>query len=351
MFKNPTKIQHFISQAEQRLNGIPPDRNRIYQFEIIDRENYILKLVSKNGVSIRNNLAIEDLYSFDKSGELRKNFENLFQKYEQRIISAVRELEEKLPRKNQHDLWRILYDIWLLKFLNIWRNPHGVKKCLNTFRVMTELPLPDEYFLDYYRQIDNLQRSDLFKGFPDLDLSLEEYKKWLKVLLLLLMPNPNLNSAMPGNYLGNIFEQLAYDLWTNTSFIRAVKIQMLSESFAGRFLLNDRSYFYSSKSTDPNKLTLNFNISDRIAMTFMIVNPQEIVNQDITNDSVLKQYDPSIRNQLIEKSLAEIAQNIQRVLVFDDKEEVEQFNQYMIFQARRYVFCSQKEVIGATVRE
>ncbi|MEM4382414.1 MAG: hypothetical protein QXX19_09325 [Candidatus Caldarchaeum sp.] len=358
MFENPTRTQHFISQAEQRLNGIPPDRNRIYQFEIIDRENHILKLVSKNGVSIRNNLAIEDLYSFDKSGELRKNFENLFQRYEQRIKSAVEALEEKLLKKSDTDLGGLLYEIWLLKFLNIWRNPYGVKKCLNTFHMMTRFHPLDRYFLDCYRQIDNLQKSDLLEGFPDLDLSLKEYKEWLKVMLLLLMPNPK-SSARPGNHPGNLFEQIAYDLLTDTSFIRAVKIQMLSESFAGRFLLNDRSYFYSSEPTDPNKLILNFNISDRIAMTFMIVNPQEIVNQDITNDPILKQYDPFTQNWLIQQSLAEITQNIQlrpvfddkEEPVFDDKEEVEQFNQGMIFQARRYVFCSQKEVIGATVRE
>jgi len=283
MFENPAKIQHFISQAEQRLNGIPPNRD-------------------KNGISIRNNLAIEDLYSFDKSGELRKNFEKLFQRYEQRITSAVEALEGKLLKKSYTDLDGLLYEIFLLKFLNV--------------------------------------RSDLFESLPDLDLSLEEHKKWLKVLLLLLMPNPK-SSARPGNHPGNLFEQIAYDLLTDTSFIRAVKIQMLSEGFAGRFLLNDRSYyFYSSEPTDPNKLILNFNISDRIAMTFMIVNPQ-----------VLKQYDPFTQNWLIQQSLAEIRQGINRVPVFDDQREVEQFNQGMIFQARRYVFCSQKEVMGATVLE
>lgn len=301
MFENPAKIQHFISQAEQRLNGIPPNRDRIYQFEVINREKSVLKLVHKNGISIRNNLAIEDLYSFDKSGELRKNFEKLFQRYEQRITSAVEALEGKLLKKSYTDLDGLLYEIFLLKFLNV--------------------------------------RSNLFESLPDLDLSLEEHKKWLKVLLLLLMPNPK-SSARPGNHPGNLFEQIAYDLLTDTSFIRAVKIQMLSEGFAGRFLLNDRSYFYSSEPTDPNKLILNFNISDRIAMTFMIVNPQ-----------VLKQYDPFTQNWLIQQSLAEIRQGINRVPVFDDQREVEQFNQGMIFQARRYVFCSQKEVMGATVLE
>lgn len=345
MFENLTKTQHFISQAEQRLNGIPPDRNRIYQFEVIDRESSVLKLVNKQGISIRNNLAIEDLYSFDKSGELRKNFENLFQRYEQRIISAVGELEERLSRRNHADLGRLLYEIWLLKFLNIWRNPYEAKQCLNTFPMMTAFYPTDPYFLECYRQIDNLQKSDLFEGFPDLDLSLEEYKEWLKVLLLLLMPcsNPQKVSAEPADHFNNMFEQLAYDLLTNTSAIRLVKIQMLSESFPGRFLLNDRSCFYSSEPTDPKKLILNFNISSRIAMTF--------ANQDIMNAPVLKQYDPSIRKQLIEQSQAEITQDIQLTRIFDDNKEVEQFNQGMILQARQYVFCSQKEVVGATVRE
>lgn len=353
MLENPSKNQHFVSQAEQQLNGIPPDRNRIYQFDVVDREKSVLKLVHNDGVSIRNNLAIEDLYSFDISGKLRKNFENLFQKYEQRIKQAVEELENN-PSENS------LYEIWLLKFLNICRNPHGVKKFLNTFHMMNKKMnnrhLLDPYFLECYQQIDNLQESDLFKGFSDLDLSLEEYKAWLKVLLLLLMPNSHLDSAKPGGYLGNIFEQIAYKLLTNTNTIRAVQLHILSENFHGRFLLNDRSYFYSSEPTDLGELILNFNISDRIAMKFAIFDPQvdpqfDSQKRELMNDPVLKHLDLSVRNSLIEQSLAEMKQDIKLIRVRDNQQEVEQFNQGMIFQARQHVFCSQKEVIGATVLE
>lgn len=67
--KNLTRNQHFISQAEQRRNCIdesrPKDMQRIYKFEIADRENSIVRLTNPQGVKIKRNLSFDDLFSFD----------------------------------------------------------------------------------------------------------------------------------------------------------------------------------------------------------------------------------------------------------------------------------------------
>jgi hypothetical protein len=352
LLENPTKIQHFVSRTEQRLNGIPPDRNRIYKFEVVNRNNSIIKFVHKRGVGIRANLAIEHLFSFDKSGSLAKNFENLFQRYEQRMSNAVNKLEEGLAKKS-NNLSTVLYEIWLLKFLNIWRNPYGVKKFLNTFYMLTSYRPTDQYFLRCYQDIDDLKANDLFKGFSDLELSLKEYKTWLKVLLLLLMPNTK-TSAAQGKPFDNIFEQIAYDLLTNTTTSRFIKLHVLSEGFPGRFLLNDRSYFYSTEPRDKDQLILNFNITDRIAMTYMIITPDRAFQNVVRNDPGLprfiNQFGRELGEELIRTSQTEIAQDIQLMPIRDNLQEVEQFNKGMILQAKRYVFCSQKDVIGATIK-
>ncbi len=347
MLENPAKIQHFVSQTEQRLNGIPPDRNRIYKFEAVDKDNSIIKLVHQEGVSIRSNLAIENLFSFDKSGKLSKNFENLFQKYEQRMSNLVNKLEEELAKRSSN-LGTILYETWLLKFLNIWRNPYGIKKCLNTFYMLTSYCPTDQYFLKCYRDIDSLKDNDLFEDFSNLELSLQEYKMWLKVLLLLLMP------TRQGKPFDNLFEQIAYDLLTNTTTFRFIRLHVLSESFPGRFLLNDRSYFYSTEPRDKDLLIFNFNITDRIATTYMIVTPQRAFQEAMRNDPGLlrfiNQFERDLGEELIRASQTEIAQDIQLITIRDNPQEVEKFNKGMILQAKRYVFCSQKDVMGATIK-
>ena len=82
MLENDTRNQHFVTQGEQRLNALNPQADpsnlRIYSFEVVDRENYILALESPNGRPIGSNLSLFDLFSFDVPGDsrLRLNFES-----------------------------------------------------------------------------------------------------------------------------------------------------------------------------------------------------------------------------------------------------------------------------------
>ncbi|MND33320.1 hypothetical protein D3C81_858070 [compost metagenome] len=81
--ENLTRNQHFISQSEQRSNCIddcrPKDKQRIYKFEIADRENSVVRLTNTAGVKIKKNLSFDDLFSFDvKSSSIRRNLEHFF---------------------------------------------------------------------------------------------------------------------------------------------------------------------------------------------------------------------------------------------------------------------------------
>jgi hypothetical protein len=88
MQQNDTANQHYVSQAEQRLNSLNPHaalRNRrIYSFTLVDREALALSLDSSQGRLISKNLASRDLFSFDviRDNTSRFKFETLFQQYE-----------------------------------------------------------------------------------------------------------------------------------------------------------------------------------------------------------------------------------------------------------------------------
>jgi len=99
---NNTRNQHFISQAEQRLNAsnlsAKPQKQRIYKFKVDNRETSCVSLTNRNGVKICNNLSEQDLFSFDVLDEKkdRYNFEELFSQYESQIITHTNSLVSKL---------------------------------------------------------------------------------------------------------------------------------------------------------------------------------------------------------------------------------------------------------------
>jgi hypothetical protein len=102
MLENDTRNQHFVTRGEQRLNALNPQADpknqRIYSFEVIDRESYKLALESPIGRPIGSNLSLFDLFSFDIPGDshLRLNFESLFHKYEGYIEAHTLSLLAKL---------------------------------------------------------------------------------------------------------------------------------------------------------------------------------------------------------------------------------------------------------------
>lgn len=142
MSSTSTKTQHYISQAEQRLNAINPKaeakNQRIYQFRVLDRDKAEIKAMNKNGVRIQRSLAMEDLYSFDVTGILRDSFEDLFQLYEDSVAAISKEVLQILSSKQEDPVREeILPDklvkLFIAKFLSFIRNPQCVSKMLNTF--------------------------------------------------------------------------------------------------------------------------------------------------------------------------------------------------------------------------
>src|SRR5664279_1243886 len=108
MRPNQTKNQHYVSQAEQRLNAMNPqarpENQRIYAFDIVDRETPIPTLGEPRKDKIARSLSYEDIFSFDViDSRYRNNLEDMFQRYEENILRDSEALIDKL-RHGQADI-------------------------------------------------------------------------------------------------------------------------------------------------------------------------------------------------------------------------------------------------------
>ena len=135
--ENLTKNQHFISQVEQRRNSIddsrPKERQRIYKFEIIDREKNIVRLTDPNGVKIKNNLSFDDLFSFDvKNISLRKNLEDFFNKFEMDMALASDLLiSESMVSSGSDVLKKAAERVFKAKYMSWIRNPYMIARTIS----------------------------------------------------------------------------------------------------------------------------------------------------------------------------------------------------------------------------
>lgn len=196
MFENTTKNQHFISYTEQRLNALNPSaqkRNqRIYKFNVVERERPILALANPKGQKIKDTLSFEDLFSFDSSGHsgLRSNLEAQFQEYEGDLAAHSRGLLQKLQSGETHDIKNELLNLFAGKLLNFLRNPNSVTKVLNTIGVLADTEPTDPTLRLAFLRVQSGSRprqAEICKAFGVEDIT---YLRWLKTLFLILMKPP-----------------------------------------------------------------------------------------------------------------------------------------------------------------
>jgi hypothetical protein len=251
---NETINQHFISGVEQRLNAsnpaASPQKQRIFEFEIADRDARILRLRNERGRTIGSNLSIFDLFSFDVGPDprIRANFEDLFQKYERSIpglTAAVLEstaISQKVPEQQ-------VYELFVAKMLNFLRNPYSVAKVLNTFEALTAVHPTNPKVIRAYHRILTGQKPQQKHLCKTLGITNDEYGAWLRILFLLL---EELMDGSP-NLLEYTLQQLFYSKNSHT----AVNIYQFDTE---RCLLSDRGV--SNPIPAEHGLVLDFNLRD-----------------------------------------------------------------------------------------
>lgn len=326
MLENNTRNQHFVTQAEQRLNAMNPQaeprKMRIYSFEVVDRENYILMLESSNGRAIGANLSLFDLFSFDvpDGGLVRHNFETLFQKYEDHIAVHTRSLLTKLNNGSSEIKTEII-DLFAAKLLNFVRNPFCIPKVLNTFPDLATYEPTDPDLLTAYRRIVSGRKPHQTHLCAELGISDVQYVKWLRVLFMLLVP---MADGQP-----NFFESIIKGLLENR---RTYLAALIFEYDSAQCLLSDRGFSQPIES-GPH-MSFSFNLCSTAFVDFIFADPATLVRGKASSEFVAQAI--SSWETLPEKQ-------IDITFLRNRYDMLARYNRRVIEQCYRRVYCSAKD--------
>ncbi|OUL80383.1 hypothetical protein [Paraburkholderia hospita] len=263
-----TRNQHFISQAEQRLNAAnaeaESDRQRIFSFRVHDRESYDVRLESRRGRLISGNLSLHDLFTFDVATDhgSRFNFEVLFQRFEREIVATTASLLEKLAAGGR-DIGGEIGGLFVAKLLNFARNPFSIAKILNTFGDLANYQPTAPAAARLFERVLNGRKPHQARLCAELGISDADYERWLRMLFMLFVE---------GDGGLSLHEATVKSLFERKSHAAAVLVCTYSEA---RCLLSDRSF---SQITDrPNWVGLEFNLRRNAFIRYLFADHGELV--------------------------------------------------------------------------
>ncbi|RBW43203.1 hypothetical protein DS885_13755 [Psychromonas sp. B3M02] len=330
--QNVTRNHHFVAQVEQRLNAINPSiskkNQRIYSFHIKDREAYKLDLLSENGEKIEDNLSFDDLFSFEMLNEnQRLNLEKAFGVYENNVGKLTESLLNKV-NDNNDDIKNEILEIFALKLLNTFRNPYCIKKTLNTIGLLSNYYPANVELKELYEKIDGFNHPKAEDITSNFGVSVEEYKKWMKSLFMLLIPPIDENMNAIEVLMKSFFEN-------NKSNINIFISTYTGEHIDKHVLLSDRGFTVISE--DKALTTYEFNLTSNAFITYCFADMRSMACKYTTN------------NTLVESllSMQENKTSILNVKVLkNDLELLSRYNNNLIYQSFNNVYCKSKQVYG-----
>jgi hypothetical protein len=322
-----TKNQHFLSQVEQRLNAHNPEagknKQRIYSFRIADKENYIIELENQKGKLIKNNMSLDDLFSFDVVDKrIRKSLELSFCKYEDAIGVHTKTLLEKVQAYDDNIKDEII-ELFVSKLLNFFRNPYCIEKTLNTLGNVAKFYPLDPEMQEIFEDVENGRKPHQKELCTYLGISEELYHCWLKALFLLLM------RPKDGNI--NMLEQIVRSLFENpVNLLNVFVFQYTGVHSDKRPLVSDRGF--SIPSDDESCLAYAFNLcsSAFIGFTFVDIKKQNFVEAPDRVKELFQLMPKKVNVKYVQNELQALAS----------------YNRNVIYQAKEKVYCSSKLVYG-----
>lgn len=322
-FENNTRNQHFISQVEQRLNALNPQANsenmRIFSYKTIDRDAYKLLLEYDRGIRIGKSLAIEDLYSFDVSGEnkLCYNFENIFQKYEVEIESCTKSLLRK-SEMNDADIKEEVFTLLAAKLVNFVRNPYSIDLLLRLFSgIVSFCPTNPDLVSEYNRILLGRKPHQNYLC-KKLGITDKVYSSWLRMIYMLLVPMAEGKS--------NLLEEIINTLVENKKLHIAVFVHKY-DSY--RCLLSDRGYCWPFDSKDYTGFS--FNLSAEAFVDYVFADSESIISEKFPPNFV-----QSAMNVLERQNKKRIHVTFLR----NDLKMLQRYNRSVVFQCHERVFSS-----------
>lgn len=316
-----TRNQHFLPQGEQRLNAINPAASeanqRIYTFNLEDRESYSICMQSQKGFKINKTLSLNDLFSFDvieKEAE-RYNFEKLFHQYESDIKTHTHSLIRKLPNRNS-DIKSEVLNIFTSKFLNFIRNPYSIKKVLNTFpQLLNHHPTNQDHYKNFERVINGRKPQQKYLC-DQLGISERDYTDWLTVIFMLLS---RLKDDEP-----NFMEQVVKGLYENPG-------SFIIYSYDNKScLLSDQGY--SIPLPEKDHMAFDFNLCSNAFIRYIFGDVHKLAPEN-TPQKIINFYKSMPRSV-----------NVHNIV--NDLNALEQYNKHVVYQCFNTVYNSSVDCYG-----
>ena len=324
--QNSTRNQHFISQAEQRLNAInpeaPKEKQKIYTFNIVDRDSCEINLNGEQGNKIKKTLSIGDLFSFEaiEATGPRQNFETLFKKYEDNITTITLELIKKIELSEIESAKTEIINIFSLKFMNFIRNPYSIKKVLNTFPQLLKTHPINKVSYDAYLKVINGSNIHQAELLTKLGITEIIYRDWLCIIYLLL---ENL-----GDKDNNLLEHILKLLIEDKDLYFKAEIFLYKDHTC---LLSDRG-FSTPVFENEGHMSFDFNLCSTAFIRYSIVSLDFLIPKN-TPKTLIASYKQ--QNKVINVSVQH-----------DNLVELERYNKNIVFQCHENVFCSNAKPYG-----
>lgn len=328
--ENSTRNQHFISQSEQRSNCIderrPKDKQRIYKFEIADRENSVVRLTNDEGVKIKKNLSFDDLFSFDvKNSSLRKNLEDFFHKFEVGLAPAVDLLiSESKANFGGDALKGAAEKVFKAKFMGWIRNPYSIARTIDMYKGVAGLYPTDPILLADFCDIRTGVKPHLAAVCAEFGVTSDQYFQWLEILFLALMIPPDSTKS--------ILEATVEKIVESKGKMGHVIVATFDDVAGCRVAIPDTGYLQGTE--DPNHNMFLFNLSRSAFASFNVI--------DLSKQTLVE-VPPRMRGQVESFNMKFSAQhhhNHMRLL--------ERFNMLAAYQAHSHIFCADPQVFGIT---
>lgn len=320
--RSNTKNQHFVSQCEQRLNTLNPEASRekqkIYSFIVIDREDYSLHLENRAGIKIKNNLAWMDLFSFDViDSEYRDNLEACFRDYEADVAEQSQALLRKLDSDGKAaNILNEVINVFAAKLLNLLRNPYSVSAVLNTFHSTLSFRPVDPQLAHQFDRVVEGNRPQEQTVCERFQLTPQVYRAWLQALFMLLFRAPGATV--------NVFEALVTTLFENNYV--SVMVHRFTDP-DNVCLLSDRGF--NSREQDQSRMFLDFNLGAQAFIQYAFCDIRGVVSEDT---------DPEVIAELERRR--EIKVHYRR----DELDALVNYNRLTTYQCHRRVYAARPRV-------
>ncbi|WP_163009150.1 DUF4238 domain-containing protein [Pseudomonas viridiflava] len=329
--KSNARNHHYVSQVEQRLNAIDPNvrpgNERIYKFVIVDAENLLIKNLSEDGVKIEKNMAVNDLYTLKMLGAGgQHNLEASFQQYENDIGLITRSLISKLSDPANVDFKLEVLRLYLLKFLNSFRNPYGIKKTLSILKELKGAVPGSESLKEHFMSIDEGIRKQASRVCAEFGVTEEEYLDWLKAIYLLIL------QPLEGGL--NLLENLVKGLVENPNYMKDITVfQYANEHAEAGVLICDRGI--TEGNVDDGVLVQMFNLNECAFVSFIFAD---------------------IRSQKLQEFPERYLEGIERLtketkihVSTNDVGMLAAYNRHCVWQSFAHVYCAKPRAYGVSV--